>query len=139
MSIQNLKKYAKNLTILLVEDEISLNNELSSLLSLLFKEVKVAFNGKEGFETYYKTPTDIIISDVNMPLMNGYKMAKKIKQEKLDCQIIILTAYDDVEAIDDVKELGIKDYIQKPFEDEVLFSKLESICKNISEIKNLKD
>ncbi len=129
--IKNLQLYAKDFTILLVEDDISFNNEISELLSLFFKEVKVAHNGKEGLNTYLNTPTDIVMSDINMPLMNGYEMVKSIIEQNYNPQIIILSAHDDVVALRDIASIGVEYTVQKPFEDEILYNKLILACKNL--------
>ena len=74
-----LKYFARSLNLLIVEDEITLNEELSNILSNFFKEVKSAHNGLEALEEYKVYKPDIILTDISMPKMDGIKMSEEIK------------------------------------------------------------
>ena len=83
------KNLLKRLTLLYVEDDEIIRNELSQLLANFFSQVLVAKDGKEGLRTFLENQDtiDIILTDINMPLYNGIDMVKKIF-------ISILTKFD---------------------------------------------
>ncbi len=112
------KEVLKRLKVLYVEDDDSIRNELSALLSNFFGRVHVAKDGKEGLETYIKNKKniDIIISDINMPYLTGIEMVKKIRKINKDLPVLFTTAYSDTEYLVDAIKLKVYDYIVKPID-----------------------
>src|SRR5574344_2457708 len=84
----------KNITVLYVEDEKDLREVTSSILQSFTKNQYIAANGQEGYELFLKHNSDIdlIISDINMPILNGLEMIKKIKDINKNVPIIVTTA-----------------------------------------------
>jgi len=80
MDISLLKSVTKGITLLYVEDEDELRYAVERYLKKIFDHVSIASNGQEGLELYQKEQYDIIITDIQMPYMNGLEMAKKIKK-----------------------------------------------------------
>ena len=72
-------EYFSKITVLYVEDDIEIREELESFFSFRVKELFVAENGSEGLELYKKHQPDIVVTDINMPLMNGIEMLKHIR------------------------------------------------------------
>jgi len=105
-------------TILYVEDEEILREEISSLLDGFFQKVFIASNGEEAFEIYEKNidDIDIIITDINMPKMNGIELTSKIREKDSTIPILICTAFNDAEILIKAIRLGVNDYIIKPIQ-----------------------
>ena len=91
------KNLLNKFTLLYVEDDDVIRTELSSILENLFKSVKIASNGKEALRTYLENQDDIdiIVSDINMPELNGIEMIKKIREIKDNVPAIFTTAHSD--------------------------------------------
>lgn len=117
--------------ILIVEDEpISLE-----MLSKTLKEdfnVLTADNGKKGFELYKKFNPHIIISDLNMPIMNGIELIQKIRELDQNSKIIITTFKNDVQTLLQASELKLFKYLIKPID----FIALKNIIKESIEELN---
>lgn len=94
---------------------------------------KVVDDGFKALEILEKEEFDIILMDINMPLMNGFETTRKIRQNGIETPIIALTAYDKAEIIDEAITAGINDIIVKPFEGVQLFKLINClILKNKS-------
>ncbi|MBG6111620.1 two-component system CheB/CheR fusion protein [Flavobacterium sp. CG_9.10] len=120
----------KNIRVLVVED-IPLNQLLMKTLLDDFGFVHdIAENGKIAIEKLQKSEFDIILMDLQMPEMNGFQATEYIRKTlKLNIPIIALTA--DVTTVDlaKCKSAGMNDYIAKPLDDRILYSKIVSILK----------
>lgn len=113
----NLLKYlAKNATLLYVEDEDELRESVTRYLKKIFPHLSIAKNGQEGLELYRKYQYDIVISDIEMPLMSGIEMAKEIKIINPSQEIILISAYAEKSYFIDGIDIGINGYILKPIE-----------------------
>ena len=112
------KKLLKRLKILYVEDDTVIRTELSQLLSNFFETVYTAEDGKEGLEIYLRNQDeiDIILSDINMPKLNGIDMVKAIRGVDTKVPIFFATAYSDNEFLFDAIKLKIYEYIIKPID-----------------------
>lgn len=120
----------KDLSLLLVEDYTPLRNDMAEVLEDLFKTVVVATNGLEALEFYdkYKTAEgktfDIVLSDIEMPLMNGVELSEMIRERHEAQQIIILSAHTDSAYLLKLINLNIAQFINKPIQQERLFDTL---------------
>jgi len=121
-------------TILYVEDEEILRTEISTLLEGFFKKVLVASNGEEAFDIYNKNKDniDILITDVNMPKMNGMDLISQIRKNNNELPILICTAFNDAEILIKAIKLNVNDYIIKPIQ---MMTTLK-ICNKILTNKN---
>lgn len=108
--MENFKKY----TILYIEDDEGVRSINSRFLNRMFNELFLASNGEEGYELYKKYHPDIILTDINMPKLDGIALSKKIRQEDQNTKIIISTAYSDKKYLMDAIELNLEKYIIKP-------------------------
>lgn len=104
----------KNSTILYIEDDEVTRENISSYLNRVCKTLYVAVDGKDGLEQFQQHSPDIVITDIEMPNMNGLDMAKKIRRISADTQIIITTAYTDPEYLMTAVNLHLIKYIVKP-------------------------
>lgn len=120
-------------TILIVED----NREVRSFIKSVFADkynVFEAENGKDGIEIARKHPIDLIISDVMMPIMNGFELCRQIKTDLITSHIpvILVTAKTSDIHREEGYKMGADAYIVKPFDSEIL----EIRVKNLLAIKN---
>jgi len=118
----------KKSVVLLVEDNDDLRFYLKDNLKDTFFIVE-ASNGKEGWQKALSQHPDIIVSDISMPDMNGIDLCKKIKNDKrtLHIPIILLTALTGEEEQLKGLEIGANDYMTKPFNFEILLSKIKNL------------
>lgn len=124
--------------ILVLEDNDDLRDFLKELLSKHFK-VTTAINGKEAFILLKNLTPEIIISDIIMSEMDGITFCGKLKKNTSTSHIpiILLTAKSDVETKIEGFELGIDDYIEKPFDPKLLLTRINSILENRQKMKDL--
>lgn len=123
--------YPKVDSILYVEDEKVVQEELSEVLALYCHTLYTAENGVEGLALFREHSPDIIITDIAMPLMDGITMARHIKELNEDIHIIFTTAFSDSDFFQAAIELQAEGYILKPIDLNLLERKIKSIIKNI--------
>ncbi len=125
-------RYLKKLSLLYVEDDDNTREELEYFLKNKVKELYVAKNGQEGFEFFEKYQPDLIITDIQMPIMTGTKMIKLIKQINPSIPIIIITAFNDADYLFEAIKLNVTNYLTKPLNLFSLSEVLATISKNIN-------
>ena len=104
--------------IMIVEDEELIRQGLTSLVDYEqfgMTVINQAENGREAWEKFKEQPADILLTDINMPQMNGLDLAHLVKEQSPSCHIIFLTGYDDFEFARKAIKLGADDYLLKPF------------------------
>lgn len=116
----------KDLSVLCIEDEVGVRKHIVNTLSYYFKEVYEANNGEEGLNAYYDNSPDIIISDIQMPIMDGIEMIKKIRKEDTLTPIILLTAFNSEEYLIKLINLHVQHFILKPVNAQNLEEALEN-------------
>lgn len=122
---------AEKKNILLVEDEENFGSLLQNYLSLSNYNVEWAKDGTLGYSAFHKGNFDLCIFDVMMPNMDGFSLAEKIRGKGNDTPIIFLTAKSMKEDMLKGYKVGADDYLNKPFDIEVLLLKLESLFKRM--------
>lgn len=122
MRYNDLYNYTKDLNILYVEDEQDLRNETETILESLFKSVVSTQDGQEGLELYTKYTTqegksyfDIILTDINMPRVDGVELIKKVYEINNEQAIIVISAHNESQRLINLINLGITNFIPKPF------------------------
>ena len=138
----SLEKYAKDISILFVEDDKSIAKEMELLLSEIFVDIKVAYNGIEALEEYnkfYKENNryfDLIITDIQMPKMNGIELIKHIYKQNPNQKTIVLSAHNESTYLMELVNLGIYRFILKPSNYDNFFEIIFKISKEIYMEKN---
>ena len=115
--------------ILLVEDDPNFGTVLRDYLTMNDYEVVHAKNGMEGFEKFKKDDFDLCILDVMMPYKDGFTLAKEIREKNTDIPIVFLTAKAMKEDVLKGYKVGADDYLNKPFDSEVLLMKIKAILQ----------
>lgn len=107
----------RSLKLLFVEDEQDLLDIISGALVKLKANFLTANNGEEALvKLEENSDIDAVITDINMPYMNGLEMIKIMKDRGLDIPIIVMSAHTETEYLEKAKELGVDEYILKPFD-----------------------
>ena len=124
--------------ILLVEDDPNFGIVLKDYLTLSNYDVTHATDGEMGLESFKAGKFDLCILDVMMPKMDGFTLAKEIKKIDSDISLFFLTAKTAKEDVLEGYKSGANDFLNKPFDTEVLLYKIKAILNNksASEDKN---
>ncbi|TSE09524.1 MULTISPECIES: response regulator transcription factor [Aquimarina] len=122
----------ENKKILLVEDDPNFGTVLKDYLVMNEYDVVHAKNGMEGFEKFKKDDYDMCILDVMMPYKDGFTLAKEIREKNEEIPIIFLTAKAMKEDVLKGYKVGADDYLNKPFDSEVLLMKIQAIMQRKS-------
>jgi two-component system copper resistance phosphate regulon response regulator CusR len=117
--------------ILLVEDEKKIAESLRKGLSEQHYEVDVAYDGAVGRKLFDANAYDLAILDINLPLMNGYELARHIRGTNEEILVIMLTAMNTTEDKIEGFEAGADDYIVKPFDFQELLVRIRALLKRL--------
>jgi len=137
ISYDKVFNLTKNLTILYVEDDTILLEETSENFENMFLKVDTALDGEEGFKKYlqfFQTNLkhyDIVITDINMPKINGIELIKKIYNENENQSIIVISAHNEPQYLLDLVNLGIEQFLIKPHNYNTI---LDVLCKTANKI-----
>jgi len=118
--------------IMIVEDEELIRQGLTSLVDYEqfgMTVINQAENGREAWEKFQEQPADILLTDINMPQMNGLDLAHLVKEQSPSCHIIFLTGYDDFEFARKAIKLGADDYVTKPFSNRELQARVKALLR----------
>ena len=121
------------LSLLVVEDDKETRGVISLMIPRKFPDVTihVAANGNQGVELFKEHLPDIVITDINMPGMDGIQMAGEIKSLKADTRFIVLTGYSDKINLEKFCKIGVSDFIVKPLDFKKLFTSIEKCMDEI--------
>ncbi len=116
INIPKLKEYAASCRVLYVEDDAVIREQTTAFLSRFFPNIAVAENGGQGLQHYQDGSFDIVITDINMPVMNGIEMIEKIRALNPDQIILVTSAYNDSDNLMSLINLGVVRFVLKPFD-----------------------
>lgn len=136
-SNENKQKLSKRYTIVIIEDNIDVRFYIKSQLKDYYN-IKEAETGTEGREVILSTVPDLIICDIMIPGIDGLNLCKEIKDNEKTSHIpiILLTARTSLEQIKEGLNAGADDYITKPFNPDLLLTKVESLVSIREKLKN---
>lgn len=124
--------------LLLVEDDSTfsyiIKNELQEIIGGY--EVITAGNGAEGLKAWEEYHPDIIISDIDMPVMNGYQMVERIREMDGDIPILFTSTLTSPKDVKEGYKLGVNNYVKKPFVPDELDAHIHAILKMKAGIKS---
>ena len=141
-----LCKMTQDFHILYVEDDVEYRENTYKILEHFFPKIDTAFDGEDAYTKYLEYFTlhqkhyELIITDINMPKLNGLELTKKIYKQNKEQLLIVISAYDSAEYLLEFVNIGIEHFLVKPFELETLLYVLHNASlKLLSLPKELDD
>ncbi len=141
VNIEELLLYTKELTLLYVEDDPMIQERNYEIFSDFFYKVDLANNGKEGYACYehyyeqYHAFYDIVITDIQMPTMDGIAMSQLIQKRHAHQMLIALSAHQDANYLFELINMGITYFLPKPTSTEALYDILFKTSKIVYDRK----
>jgi len=145
MDLKSIVQYTHDLSILYVEDDLESRKHITSILENLFSTVDIANDGQLGLDAYNKYYEnnnkyyDLILSDIEMPNLNGIKLSETILNINPNQHIIIISAYNEREKLQKLLSLGIDNFLHKPIEFKNFFETFKKCAKPILEENKMKE
>ena len=118
----------KDIRPLIIEDDPDVMNSLFSIFDTVFDIFYTARNGEEGLYRFYKDTPDVIITDLQMPFMSGFRMLDRIRMENKNIPIIVTSAHGHKEHVEKADDLNVNAYLIKPYDMNILFEKIYECC-----------
>ena len=128
----SIKKKQKKARILVIEDEEDVRQLLKDILTNAGHEVEVAKNGSEGITLFKEKEFDLVFTDLGMPVMSGWEVAKKVKSFKGEVPVALITGWNVELESSEMNDSGINLVIYKPF-------KMEQVLNSVQEGMLLRD
>ncbi|MDF1882344.1 response regulator [Sulfurimonas sp. SAG-AH-194-C21] len=126
----NKQAFIDTLSLLYVEDENDISQDMCDMLAYSFKHITHMSNGKEGLNEFTQGKYDIVLTDIQMPEMNGLEMIESIRKISKDVPILIMSAFNDADYLKKSLDLGVSGYILKP----INYEKVENAFEKIIDI-----
>lgn len=135
------ENYEKTQTkVLVAEDELITRMDLVEIIrDAGHQVVGEAADGFDGIELCRKHHPDLVIMDIKMPIVDGLKASKVILEENLAGCIVLLTAYNDKEYVEEAKKVGVMNYLIKPIDEKSIIPAIEVALSRHEEMKAIKD
>lgn len=129
-SAKNLLQYSRELNILYVEDDDTLRNEMVFLFQPLFKSIDTAEHGEAALEKYHNSTYDLVLTDINMPRMNGIELIGKIREINTEQKIMAISAHSESDILLDVIKSGVNGFLLKPINQHEAMLALYPVCRD---------
>lgn len=123
-------------TMLVVDDEYYIRKGIRETIDWASVDVCIvgeAGDGEEGLELASNFKPDLILMDINMPFVDGLEMMERLREEQLDCGVIVLSGYDEFEYAQKAIQYGVMDYLLKPVDKESLTQTVAKAARAIRE------
>lgn len=127
MTPKELRDLTRPLVVLYVEDDAMLRASTAKLLGQFFTSIDEAVDGRDGWEQYQNKTYDLIVTDINMPNMNGFDMIKKIRTKTPAQAVIVTSAYNDADFLLGLIDLNVDKFLLKPIDTKKLIDCLIQI------------
>lgn len=115
--------------ILIVEDEVRLADALAQILREQKYIVDVVYDGRDGFDYAASGQYDVIILDVMLPFMDGYQVVRRLRSQRIQTPVLMLTAKDELQDKVHGLDCGADDYMTKPFAPEELTARIRALSR----------
>ena len=130
MDLEKILALTKNLSVLIVEDELALRESFQFLLQNLFAEVDTAEDGQEALNKMDERDYDIVLTDLSMPRMSGLRLVDTIRKKSQSQIVVAISAHDDEEFSEALAPYNVK-LLTKPLEMDELFEVLVPLCEQL--------
>ena len=131
INLVKLKKHGVFISVLYVEDDELIREQTKVFLKRFFPNIDVANDGAKGLELFKEKSYDLVITDINMPNMNGIEMIKSIRAIKPQQIVLVTSAYNDSEHLTQLINLEVMRFISKPFENKPFLIVLYKIVEEL--------
>lgn len=135
INIVKLKKYAAECSVLYVEDDELIRTQTASFLGRFFSDIVLAEDGEIGLSKYKNRKFDVVITDINMPNMNGIDMISAIKEIEYEQKIIVTSAHNDSQYLMSLINLDVNRFVLKPFNNKQFLYVLYKIAEELTSDK----
>ena len=138
IDINEVIEYSQDLTLLYVEDNQDAREMTTMILEDFFDNIIVAVDGEDGYEKFLANKIDLVITDINMPKLNGLELCKKIREHDDEISIIILSAHNEDNFFMDSIKYGVNGYLLKPIDIDQLTSAIHNIVQKYKYMEDAK-
>lgn len=121
-------------TILVIDDDMAILEVITEILTLDGNEVIVAENGIQGLEQFKNQLPDLVITDLEMPRMDGIKLIESLIEQFGDVPFIVITGSSDMSLIEEVIDLEANRVLHKPFEVDMLLDAVSLLTGKLSHL-----
>ena len=136
--IKQIRLFGSSITVLYVEDEESIRQQVKKILLKLFDSVDVAVDGLDALRMHQEKNYDLIITDLKMPNMDGVELCKKLVEINKDQYIVLISAHKEADEVLKLLNIGVSGFLLKPIDMPIMLDKLHSVVKNIYANKMMK-
>lgn len=116
----------KDSRILIVDDDVFIRDVLQTRLEWEGYRTVLAENGRKALALHRQDKADLILLDINMPVMDGFEVMQQLREQEDTTPVIVMSALDDIPSIVRCIELGAEDYISKPIKSQLLWARIHS-------------
>ena len=129
IDLNGMIEYSRDLQMLYVEDNEDVREMTIMILEDFFDSIVIAVDGEDGYEKFKSNKIDLVITDINMPKLNGLDMCSKIREIDAQVPIIVLSAYNEDDFFIKSIIVGVSGYLLKPIDYNQLLNLIYKIIK----------
>ncbi len=131
MQLIEIEEETLKLSLLYVEDNPDARSSTLLILEQFFQDIDIAVDGQDGFEKFQAGQYDLIMTDINMPRLNGIEMIRLIRKIDMAVPVLVLSAYNDQNFFTDGIKAGIEGYLLKPIDIEQFIDIMSRVIERI--------
>jgi len=128
--VLELVSLGEEIEVLYVEDNESVRDSTGAILNKFFKNLHIAVDGEEGLKLFEENSISLVITDINMPKMDGITMVEKMKKIDHDVDIIMISAHNEIGFIKRSEAIGVYTYLYKPIDLTIL---IDTVLETIND------
>jgi len=137
VALRNMMNTTKTLKVLFVEDENASREALTQFMSVFFDVIIEAYDGEDGWNKFNSDDFDLVITDINMPKVNGLELTSMIREVKPHLPVLIVSAHRETDFFLQSIKLNVDGYILKPFEMDQFLSVLSKVVHRLNTEREL--
>ncbi len=132
VDLEEIIKHSIKLKLLYVEDNKDTREMTAMMLEDFFGSIILSVDGEDGLKKFKENDIDIVLTDINMPKLNGIELCRKIREVDKDIPLLVLSAHNEKNYFEDSKEIGVDGYLLKPIDIEQLSELLYKVVQKIT-------